>query len=642
MKFYERPATARTLVTDEQVRLLCHDIERCDWVAIDTETAAPESAGPKGALEPYAGAWLTGISVCPVSAPLGTSRPLEGFYVPVGHKRGNASQTAVQRLCAALGSSRGPHVFAHGTFDWAMLDQIGTWQRHPATVDIQVERWLQDENAIKGLKPMGAMYLDEDADKEQRELREARVSPWENQTAAKKAVRAAFPDMPVKQAIEWARRMRRDRSWADITVEEMGPYAARDATLTAQLANFLGLDPLHPSGPLMREMQVNHICADMTARGVSADWGAFEDTLALYTERRAAAGASLLAEYGLKNPGSGPQVAKVLYGKLDIPVTSWTEGGAPATDKNTLEMLYGYPVVAEILDYRHWDNAISKVHAYIKYLDASTDGRIHGMYDTTRTVTGRLSASAPNVTTIPRIDTAPEIREAFYYVPEGVERVGFDLASAELWVMAAITGDPALTQILQEGRDLHTETAKALFGRTDGRYRTLAKNCNYGIPYGAGLAQMTMYAAKSGAKPAEAKRLAYRMRDGHLQTFARQHKMSKALGARGVRDGVLPLHPPGRFRHFFSPGQPNVKPYTALNALVQGGVAEFMKDVMIAVYETEYRDQLILQVHDELVFDTEPGAGPQILKTLQAIADDVNPFKLPLTFDAKKWAKESE
>jgi hypothetical protein len=162
---------------------------------------------------------------------------------------------------------------------------------------------------------------------------------------------------------------------------------------------------------------------------------------------------------------------------------------------------------------------------------------------------------------------------------------------------------------------------------------------NFGIEYGAGLDQITIFAAKAGYSPKEARRVAQIARDGHKRMFAVQHQKADWWSRKATECGKLPLFPPGRYRHFRSPGK-TIHAYTALNALVQGGVAEFVKDTMIELYARGYGELLILQVHDELVFDVPAGKGlaVELGEVLNKIAHDINPFKYPLTWDTKSWS----
>lgn len=648
--------TYRQLDDDETLQL-ADEIRRMpedSFLAWDTETTG---------LSPYADDYMTGMSLCPIVRDTEWGEwssghwamQFDGAYVPVGHKRGNVDPSSVRCLVDAMRTTKAKHILHHATFDWAVVKtSTGIDVRKPGSIDTQVVRWLQDENQPKGLKELGEILFDEDASKEKRELAEAKASWWANQTQAYKAVREAYPELPVKVARAMAREMRRDRDWGDLLPDEITPYACRDATLTADVADELeGLDQLlTPHDALQRELDLQPILFDMTDRGVSADHDMLADALTLYSGQAEKIAADAEEAYGMAwrqfkgqsagqlNLNSTDQVAWLLFTHLGLPIMSETESGKPSTDKNALEQLQGHPVAGAVMEYRHLiKGAGSYAAAFTNYLEKSSDGRIHGMYDSTRTVTGRLSASNPNVMTIPKVGSLPEIRRAFHKTPPGITRYGFDIVSAELWVTLHFTGDPVLAGALLEGRSLHVETMKAIFGTDDkeSRFYTLSKNVNYGAAYEAGPTQMAIYAAKAGYGPEEAKAIGRKAYYGHRDLFRVMHTMADRYADAARKRGKLPLISPGRYRHFRSPGV-FVQYYTALNALVQSGVAEFMKNVMLELYRRGYGEYLILQVHDELVFDAPTGMGDELLRVIREITHDVNPFKYELQWDAHAWS----
>ncbi len=651
------------LTSGPEIGALAERIRRAGpdaYLAWDTESGATEEMRaifPKAELHPYVSAYLTGISLCLVPGPGGDPADFQGYYVPVGHQRGNALRTPLRGLCRAMSGTAATQVTHHCLFDWAVLEQAGLGYRPPdgsgrrrgPHLDTQVIAWHQDENRVKGLKTLGEMYLDEDAAEEQTALNEARASVYPGQNEAYRAVRAAYPELPVPLARVWARELRRSRSWGQLTVSEIAPYAGRDATLTAELAEHLL--QAHPTTTCLskgqrREMAYQGVLHRMVKRGVSVSVEELDAAADLYLARAEALQLKLQHEHGISNPASSKQTAQLLYRQLGLPVMGRTKTGAAATDKNALEMLQGHPVARDVLEYRKWKHAAdSYATTFANHARYSADGRIHGHYSSTQTVTGRLSASGPNVMTIPRDDSLPEIRHAFYTTPPGITRIGFDLSSAELWVTASVTKDPLLTTTLQEGRNLHVETMLAVFGGEPDKERreyTLSKNVNFGIEYGAGLDQITIFAAKAGYSPREARRVAKQMRDGHKQAYATQHRMAKFLADYADKHGVIPMYGSNdRYRHFWSPGK-RVRSYTALNALVQGGVAEFMKDTMLELDHTWLGKFLVLQVHDELAFDVpdEPGIADRAHRLLQRIARDINPFRYPLSWAAKQWRED--
>lgn len=636
-------------------------------VAWDTETNAPRpSPFAKPELQLFAGAWVAGLSVSLVTPQDAHEGRVEGDYVPIAHRRGNAPPEAVQRLLRALHDTDAWVLEHHGIFDrWgvAPIGPLPSWKH----IDTQVVSWLQDENRRKGLKPLMAMLLGEDADQEARELGEARLAPYGKLRDAQQAILAAFPEMGKElkngtlstktvgpEAAEWAKRLKTPRSWSDLTVDENTPYAARDATGTYEVAHELlgGHDRIvRPSPELLRELKMNRVAHDMTVRGIGSYPNKFREAESLYQQRADGVATLIDKEFGdrfrithpkhkgMMNVGSNPTIEWLLYDHLGLPVLVHTDEGNRSVSKEALAVHQGNEVVRTVLEYRHWAHAVgSYARPFGDFAERAHDERIHGHFSTTQTVTGRMAASNPNVMTIPRDNTLPEIRNAMSRVDPGFERTSFDLASAELWVTASITRDKVLTAALLEGRSLHLETMQAVWGFQDKEspLYTIAKNVNYSMAYEAGVRPVAIYCAAAGYDHEESKRMAYKIIDAHKQLYRGMHSMSEYLTEQARVRGKLPLHVPGRYRHFNSPGRA-VQFYTALNALVQGGIGEYMKDVMLAVYERGYGDYLILQVHDELVFDHPIGMAEEIHQVLRDIADEINPFKFVIPWDIGKW-----
>lgn len=664
-----------------EIARLSDEIERCGpegYLAWDTESGASEAMRavfPKAELHPYVSAYMTGISLCLVPGPGGAPEDIEGLYVPVGHPGRNAPERAVRGLLRAMNRTRATQITHHCLHDWPILalharrgyrPPDGRRGRARPHIDTQVVAWHQDENRVKGLKPLDELYLGGDAQEEADAIKAMREAPFARVTDARLAVLLAYPELgethgkgkklwPNEEAERLARQLTKARSWGQITAAEMAPYAAQDATSTAGLAEYLL--QAHPTADVLtkgqrREHEYQGVLYRMTERGVSVNIDKLDAGAKDYLERAEILGDGLADEFTItlgghevpfENPTSAPQCRQVLYGKLGLPVMGRSKKtGDPSTDKNALEMLQGHPVAARILEYRKWMHAAGMATTLGNHARYSVDGRIHGHYSSTQTVTGRLSASGPNVMNIPRDDSLPEIRRAFFDTPPGIRRYGFDINSAELWVTASVTKDPLLCTTLLEGRNLHVETMLAVFGGEPDKTRreyTLSKNVNFGIEYGAGIDQITIFAAKAGYSPREARRVAKQMVQGHKDAYAVQHRMARFLSDYATKHGKIPLYGGNdRYRHFWSPGK-RIHSYTALNALVQGGVAEFVKDTMIAIDHSWARDFLVLQVHDELAFDApdEPGMEAKLLRLLTKIAKDLSPFRYPLVWSAKQW-----
>jgi len=237
-----------------------------------------------------------------------------------------------------------------------------------------------------------------------------------------------------------------------------------------------------------------------------------------------------------------------------------------------------------------------------------------------------------------------DVRRCFVARP-GYRLVEFDLKQAELRVIAGYARETVMSDALEEGRDLHSETAEAVFGPDfTPLQRRLAKNLNFGFPYGIGPEKFATYLAPVPT-PEEVDQ-AREILAGYRKAYPNLVKTMNGLGRIAERDGILPLEPPGRYRHFRGAGY-MVPGYTALNAIVQGGIGEFMKDVMIAWGEERPftigpapSPRLVLQIHDALVFEVPDGwtAGIAVVgEWLQHTADRVNPFAMRMEWDMKEW-----
>jgi DNA polymerase-1 len=511
-------------------------------------------------------------------------------------------------------------------FDWAILERSGLGFTHRwNTHDTATAAWLDDENRPKGLKDLSDLYLGGDSRAEQAALRDLKKRP--NQTTMYKKIRAEYPEQSAAWARAKAKSASRDLDWGDLYPEEMAPYAGTDPVDTLKLRSYLGTSW---TPALRREMQVQEVLYRMRRRGVLVD----PERLQTAGYEYQAITEAIQEKYPDHDLSKPVEVRALLYDVHGLPVIETTDLGTPSTNKAALEQMEGHPVAEDILSYR---GAAKALNAYVgplfRYAETSADGRVHPSFNPVGTVTGRRSSSMPNLHQIPKGSTLPGVRESFRPAP-GLEIWEWDLASAELWIMAALSGDPVLTAILEEGRDLHSETAMSMFGKDDGRWRVLAKNVNYGIPYGAGIDQMTRFAAKAGIAHDKAKIIAEQAKTGHRKMFPTYHAWAKRVGKEARVRGYAQLPWPGRRRHVNSRFG-RVPEYAVANSLIQGAVAEVMKDVMIDA-EREL-DGLVLEVHDAFMFEIEPGYHEVVTATLGRILADVNPYALPLRFEGKQW-----
>jgi len=336
------------------------------------------------------------------------------------------------------------------------------------------------------------------------------------------------------------------------------------------------------------------------------------------------------------NIQSPKQIAEILFGQLELPVIKKTPSGAPSTDEEVLQKLAeDYPLPARILDYRSLAKLMS---TYIEKLPRMADpktGRVHTNFSQATAVTGRLASSDPNLQNIPvRTEEGRRIREAF--IPaDGCKLLSADYSQIELRIMAHIAEDENLLEAFRTGKDVHQATAAEIFGipldDVNSEQRRYAKVINFGLIYGMsafGLAgnlgiersAAQNYIAKyfdrypGVAQYMERTRLEAR-ENGYVETvFGRRLWLPEIKGSNGPRRQ-------GAER-------------AAINAPMQGTAADLIKLAMIAAQnwlEQEHlKTKMLLQVHDELVFDV-PFDELEILQAkLPDLMCNVTVLKVPL------------
>jgi len=418
-------------------------------------------------------------------------------------------------------------------------------------------------------------------------------------------------------------------------------YAAEDADITLRL--HLELWPQIESSPGLRyvyesiEMPAMRVLGIMERNGIRID-------SALLAKQGQQVGKRLLELEGEIHKLAGQpfniqspkQIAEILFVQLALPVVKKTPSGAPSTDEEVLQKLAeDYPLPARILDYRSLAKLMS---TYIEKLPRMADpktGRVHTNFSQATAVTGRLASSDPNLQNIPvRTEEGRRIREAF--IPaDGCKLLSADYSQIELRIMAHIAEDENLLTAFRGGKDVHQATAAEIFGvpldNVNSEQRRYAKVINFGLIYGMsafGLASnlgiersaAQNYIAKyfdrypGVAQYMERTRLEAR-ENGYVETvFGRRLWLPEIKGSNGPRRQ-------GAER-------------AAINAPMQGTAADLIKLAMIAVENWLEKEQLktrmLLQVHDELVFDV-PLNEIDLLKTkLPELMCTVADLKVPL------------
>jgi DNA polymerase-1 len=418
-------------------------------------------------------------------------------------------------------------------------------------------------------------------------------------------------------------------------------YAAEDADITLRL--HLALWPQIQESPGLLYVYENIEMPAMRVLGIMERNGIRIDSALLSQQGQEVGKRLLILEGEIHKLAGQPfniqspkQIAEILFGQLALPVIKKTPSGAPSTDEEVLQKLAeDYPLPARILDYRSLAKLMS---TYIEKLPRMADpktGRVHTNFSQATAVTGRLASSEPNLQNIPvRTEEGRRIREAF--IPaEGCKLLSADYSQIELRIMAHIAEDKNLLAAFAAGKDVHQATAAEIFSMpleaVTSEQRRYAKVINFGLIYGMsafGLAgnlgiersAAQNYIAKyfdrypGVAQYMERTRLEAR-ENGYVETvFGRRLWLPEIKGSNGPRRQ-------GAER-------------AAINAPMQGTAADLIKLAMIAVENWLEKEQLktrmLLQVHDELVFDVPLDELALLQEKLPDLMCQVAELKVPL------------
>ncbi len=402
--------------------------------------------------------------------------------------------------------------------------------------------------------------------------------------------------------------------FAEVEIDKARDYSSEDADLSLRLAHLFApeLERLHLV-PLFEtiEMPLVEVLADMEWTGIRIDPDFFARLERRLSDQLAVIEKEIHGEAGVEfNIGSTPQLREVLFERLKLPVVKRTKTG-PSTDVSVLEELasMGHRLPTLLMEYRQLDKLLSTyVTALPRTINPET-GRVHTSFNQTVASTGRLASSDPNLQNIPiRTELGAEIRRGF--IPEkGYAFVSADYSQIELRVLAHFSGDPAFVDAFRAGADIHRQTAALIFGvdpaDVSRTMRDRAKTVNFAVIYGIGSFSL---GRQLGIPNAEAKEFI----DRYFERFpgVRSYLDSQVELAR--RRGYVETLT-GRRRYIPEIGSKNfnIRSFgerVSTNAPIQGTAADLIKIAMIDIHRalkaSDSGARMLLQVHDELLFET--------------------------------------
>ena len=601
----------QTIDNSQALERLRRHLDDVVHIAIDVETTSTHAMR----------ADLVGISL---ATDIG-----EGYYIPIGHHPDAADGpqielgAVIEALNKPLTDPGKPKIGHNLKYDFLVLARNGL-QPSPLTFDTMIAEWLCDPASRNlGLKKLAWVRL----------------------------------GIEMTEITELIGRGRDQLSMAEVPISKVAPYAAADAEVCLRLMPKL-IDELKEKGQWRLfqdlEMPLVPILADMEHAGVQLDTNFLEQLSVSLADRLNEIEQEIFQLIGHSfNVNSTQQLSKVLFEELGLTPPDRirrTASGHYSTAASVLEDLrQAHPVIERILEQREITKIKSTyADAFPHQVNAKT-GRVHTSYNQTGSVTGRLASSNPNLQNIPiRTDLGRQIRQAFVSSP-GQVLLSVDYSQIELRIVAHMAEDQAMIQAFLDDQDIHATTAAAIFEvdphAITAQMRRQAKAINFGLIYGMsafGLSRSTDLTL------AEAEDFV----QTYFERFPGVRRYLDQIRQQAAEDGYVSTML-GRRRYFPQLAQSaSVSEVIraraireAINAPIQGTAADIIKLAMLklpqALNQADLDARMLLQVHDELVFECPSEELRPTAHLVQQVMGDAYKLCVPLKTDAKAgttWA----
>lgn len=567
-----------SVVGDSAINDLIKKLSAVKEICIDTETTGIDANNVA----------LVGLSF--------SIKEHEGYYVPVGND--------------GAGDDGAKHILTlfKNLFDNTEILWIGQNLKY----DFLVLKWYGFEIKGKTFDTMLAHYVIEPEGRRGMDLLSAQFLGYE----------------PVSITSIIGKKGKNQGSMRDAPLDQITQYAAEDADITLQLKNcFAPLIIKKDVSKVFNEVEnpLVRVLVDMEFEGVKVDTEFLNEYSRVLEVDAKISEERVYDQAGVRfNLASPKQLGEVLFDilKLDAKAKK-TKTGQYATGEDVLQkMAAKHKIVDDILNFRELTKLKSTYVDSIPALINPKTGRIHTSYAQAVAVTGRLSSTNPNLQNIPiRTERGREIRKAF--IPRDPSRVliSADYSQIELRIVAAISGDPNMCDAFKQGKDIHTATAAKVYGIEESavtkEMRYKAKSVNFGIIYGQGAFGL---AENLGIPRAEAKEIIdnYKKEFPNIQLYMDQQiNNAKEIGF------VETLMGRKRWLRDINSSNFTVRGFAernAINSPIQGSAADMIKLAMIKIHaemkKSHWASKMILQVHDELVFDAVEQEVPALKKLI--------------------------
>ncbi len=428
-----------------------------------------------------------------------------------------------------------------------------------------------------------------------------------------------------------------------VDIEQVSNYACSNADMTGRLTRVLAAE-LQQQKELQElfekvELPLVPVLAHMERVGIILDTELLKQMSQRLGEQLSEIEKKIHAAAGQEfNINSPAQMGMVLFEKLHLPGKKVR--GKYSTEASVLEELRGYPIIEDILEYRQLMKLKSTYIDALPCLINAKTGRIHTSFNQTRTTTGRLSSSEPNLQNIPvRGELGREIRRAFV-APPGALLLAGDYSQIDLRVLSHLSGDENLLEAFRQDRDIHAATAAQLFGvdiqEVKPDMRRLAKTVNFGVIYGMsefGLEQATELSRKEAGRFITAYFEKYPGVARYLDdTREKARRLGYVQTILGHRRYVPEVNSPNRMIR-------EAAERMAINMPVQGTSSDIIKVAMVNLFrdiqQRKLKSRMLLQVHDELIFEVPRDEIDEMISLVRERMSNAIRLSVPVKVDIK-------
>jgi DNA polymerase-1 len=577
---------AVTLDTKEKLDVVMNSIDKDTLVAFDTETTGLDTKTDK----------MVGFSFC-----ISTDK---SYYVPIGHNYlGVEDQVSVEDAIEALNRLlKQPIIGQNLKFDFSLLYNQYGFKEINIYADTMIMAWLSDPGSKVGLDTLAKKFFKYDM-------------------------------KPFKEMVK------KGENFSHVSISDATFYAAEDAWMTFMLHGAIKKKmELSSLTHLLKEAKdveypFLNVLIRMERLGIKVDQ---EQLLTL--EKTLSTDLKLLTEDIYKLTGSEfnikstQQLGVVLFQQLGLKGAKKTKTGY-STNEAVLQSLKGeHPVIEKILSYREYQKILSTyVDPLLKLAKKDKNSRIYTSFVQTGTATGRLSSRDPNLQNIPvRSALGRSVREAFVS-KDGYKLLSIDYSQIELRLLAHFSEDTALLKAFNEGVDIHLATSTILFGEEKAKEkRNFAKSVNFGLLYGMGPKKLS---DELGISSSEAKEII----KNYFASFPTVKNFLEGIQQRVKIDGyVETILKRRRIFDYESANGMQKAAYMreSVNTVFQGSAADLIKlsmnQIDTMIQEEELDAFMLLQIHDELIFEVEENKVDEIAKRFVYIMENVLELKVPL------------